>query len=162
EPARHRHHVVEAELLERLGRERRPVASGAEHHDRAVAVDELRLRVALQVAAGDEHRPGDRALVVLVLLPDVEERRRAQAGLGLLGLDLGDAPLGVSEQVAVARHRSLLVEPLNATAMVGYSQPPQIRSTSAGSTSPRRSRTTNSASGSNGVSSALSTASTPP
>ena len=39
----------------------------------------------LEVAAGDEHRAGDRALVVLVLLADVEELRLPELGLGLLG-----------------------------------------------------------------------------
>ena len=62
------------------------------------------LDLALEVAAGDEHRARDRALLVLVVLADVEERGLRRAGPRPLGRDLGDAALRRAEQVAVARH----------------------------------------------------------
>ena len=104
EPAGHRHDVGEAELLEGLGGEGGAVAAGAIEDDGLVTVEELGLGLALEVAAGDEHRPRDRALVVLVLLAHVDERGLPEARFGVLGLDLGDALLGVPEQLAVTRH----------------------------------------------------------
>ena len=86
----HRHDVGEPELLERLGRERGAVATGAVDDDRLVAVEQAGLGLALEVAAGDEHRAGDGAGVVLVLLPHVEEGGVVEAGLRGLGVDLAD------------------------------------------------------------------------
>ena len=85
EAAGDRDDVWVAELLERVGGERRPVPTGAEHHERLVLGAELRLGLGLEVPARDEHRAGDRSLVVLVLFADVEELRLAELGLGLLG-----------------------------------------------------------------------------
>ena len=68
--------------------------------------------------------PGIVPCVVLVLLADVEE-----GGLGRAGASASSGGisvirrLGVAQQVAEARHScALLVEPVNATAGVGYSQ----------------------------------------
>ena len=85
------------------------VAAGAEHHDRLVLGAELGVGLRLEVAAGDEHRAGDRALVVLVLLAHVEEARLPELGLGFLGCHLADLLLGLAQQVAVTRHLDLLV-----------------------------------------------------
>ena len=75
-----------AELLERLGRERRADAAGAVDDDGRVAARDLGLDLALEVAARDVDRAGDGAGVVLVLLADVEERgaspSRASASVG--------------------------------------------------------------------------------
>ena len=65
---------------------------------------ELAVGLALEVPAGDEHRAGDRALVVLVLLAHVEEGRLAEARLGVGGLDLVDPLLHLGEQLAVTGH----------------------------------------------------------
>ena len=92
----------------------------------------------------------------------------AQARLGLLGLDLGDAltwrPGAGRGSSAIVR--SLLVEPVNATAMVGYSQPSRSglrparpgREHLAEAVAEARSRRR----GSNGVGSPLRTARTAP
>ena len=54
--------------------------AGAVDDDGPAAVDELGLGLALEVATGDEHRTGDRALVVLVLLTHVDEGGLARGG----------------------------------------------------------------------------------
>ena len=86
-----------AELLQRLGRERGAGAARAVHDDRRVAVGELVLDLALEVAARDEHRAGDHPLLVLVELADVEERGVAQARFGVGRLDLADVLLGLCQ-----------------------------------------------------------------
>ena len=126
EAAGHRHDVGVAELLERLGRERRAGAARAVDDDRRVLVGELGLDLALEVAAGDEHRAGDRALLVLVLLADVEERRRRRAAASAsAGAISRIVCLGLGEQLAEAGHGGSFPGQCpvgNATAEVGYSQ----------------------------------------
>src|SRR5882724_3346034 len=98
----HRDHVVVAEILERLGRERAARSAGAIDDDRRVAVGELVLDLALEMPARNEHRAGNHPLLVLVELAHVEERRTAETGLGLDGIDLADLGLGLVEQLSKA------------------------------------------------------------
>ena len=104
EAARHRDDVGIAELLQRLGRERRPRAAGAVHDDGSVTVGELVLDLALEVSTGDEHRARNGSLLELVQLAHVEERDIAEATLGLRRVDLSNLLLGLLEQVAEAGH----------------------------------------------------------
>ena len=117
EAAGHRHDVGVAEVLQRLGRERRAVAAGAVDDDRRVAVGELVLGLGLEVAPGDEHRAGDHSLLELVLLAHVEEGGVVEPGLGGLGIDLADVRLRGLQKVSVSGHTVV-----NPTSRVGYSQ----------------------------------------
>ena len=68
--------------------------------DLGVLVGDAVLDLALEVAAGDEDRPGNGALLELVGLSHVEHDRAV--GTQLLGLgrgDLGDLGLGGGEQL---------------------------------------------------------------
>ena len=94
--------------MQRLGRERGAGATGAVDDDRRVAVGELVLDLALEEAAGDVDRARDHPGVVLVLLAHVEEHGVAEAGLGRLGIDLGDLRLGLGEQLTEAGHHAIL------------------------------------------------------
>ena len=80
EPARHRHDVAVAELLEGPRRERRAHAGRAVDDDASGLVGQATLDVELELAPRDVHGAADRALVVLVGLADVEERGAAELG----------------------------------------------------------------------------------
>ena len=102
------------------------------------------LDLRLEVAAGDVDRAGQRALVVLVGLADVEDGQRAPSALrrsvGGRGVDLGD--LGLGRRRAESRN---VGHARNATSLVGYCVAPdgthrrrarQRRPTRAGRISP--------------------------
>ena len=73
------------------------------------------LDLGLEVAAGDVQRAGQRALVVLVGLADVEHLRTGVDALGGTGgVDLGDLGLGGPQQVSERGHAE------NPIALVGY------------------------------------------
>ena len=110
---------------------------------------------------------GDRALLVLVLLADVEERGVAEAVLGVVGLDLADA--APWRRASSSRKLAIVVLP-SASMRLGNATRRSEKPTSAGPVFPRElrrarrgraapspscSRTTASAQRSNGVSSAL-------
>jgi len=103
----HRHDVGVAELLQRLGGERGTGAACAVDDDRGVVVRDLVLDLALEVAAGDEDRTGDHALLELVELAHVQEGGRADARLGIGRGDLLDLRLRLLQQVAKTRHTKL-------------------------------------------------------
>ena len=66
------------------------------------------LDLALEVATGDVHRAGDRALLVLVGLADVEHHGAGSIATAVVrrgGVDLADLGLGLREQIAEASHR---------------------------------------------------------
>src|SRR5437868_4869244 len=81
-----------------------PGAAGAVDDHRAALVGDLPLHLELQEPPGDEHRPGDRALVELVGLPHVEEGDPAPLLLRLLGCDLADLGLRGFQKFAEVRH----------------------------------------------------------
>ena len=94
-----------AELLQRAGGERRAHAAGAVDDDRRVLVGEPALDLGLEVAAGDVDGAGERALVVLVGLADVEHERAGGDALGgAVGVDLGDLGLGGRQQISERGH----------------------------------------------------------
>ena len=116
EAAGHRHDVGVAELLQRAGGERGAHAAGAVDDDRRRLVDDAGLDLGLEVATGDVHGAGQRALVVLVGLADVERERPGSEALGRVGgADLGDLGLGGRQQIAERSHA------LKATCPVGNS-----------------------------------------
>ena len=101
EPADHRDRVLVAELLERPSGERGPDAAGAHDDDRLRLVGDATLDLRLEVAPGQEHRAGHRALLELVGLADVEQGRTVgEQLLRLGGGHLGDLRLGFVEEVS--------------------------------------------------------------
>ncbi len=105
EAARHRHDIGVPELLQRAGGERRANSSGAVHDDRYRLVGELVLDLRLEMAAWDVDGTGERALVVLVRLADVEHTCAIGDSCGRpLGGDLGDLRLGGGEKVSERGH----------------------------------------------------------
>ncbi len=105
EAAFHRDHLGVVERLEGLRRERGADAARAHCHDPGVLRRDPVLDVALELAARDVDRAGDRALFVLVGLTHVEERPPfGEESLGLAGGDLGDRLLRLVQQVAEACH----------------------------------------------------------
>ena len=107
EPARHRRHVGVTQFPKRLGREDRTHAACALHDQRRVLVGQAHLDLALEVATGDEQRPGYCTRLVLVGLAHVEDHRALVAQpVGGLGIDLTNLLLGRLEEVTEVGHRS--------------------------------------------------------
>jgi hypothetical protein len=104
------HDVGVTELAERLGGEDRAHAARAVNDDRCGAVVDLVLDLALEVAARQEHRARDRALLELIQLADVEECGAAEAGLRFGGIDLDDLAFRGLQEVSETRHRYLRPE----------------------------------------------------
>ena len=110
EPADQRLDVGVAEVAHGLGGKGRPHATGAVDDDRARLVGELALHLELEVTAGQVHRVGDGSLLVLVGLPDVEERDAAllEKGLRVALVHLADGRLGLVEKISGCGHCSNL------------------------------------------------------
>ncbi len=106
EPADDRGHVGVAQLLHGLGRERRAGATGAVGDDVARLVRDPTLDGGLERAPGDVEGTGQRALLVLVRLADVEDDGVAAGDLvfGLGRLDLADLGLGLGQHLSERGH----------------------------------------------------------
>ena len=105
EAAVHRDRVCVAELLERLHRKGRAHPARTHHDHLRVPVGHAVLDVGLELPAGYVDRSGDRALLVLVGLADVEED--VAIGQELLapgGVDLGDRLLCLLEEFTETGH----------------------------------------------------------
>ena len=104
EAAGHRDDVLVAQLFERLRRVDRAVARGAIDDERRRAVGHRTLDAALEIAAGDVEGAGDVALLVLVALAHVDERRGTggrKARGRLRRRVLADLPFYGSQMIAV-------------------------------------------------------------
>ena len=109
EAAVHGDHVGVAQLLEGVGGERRADPAGTHDDEWLVPVVDPTLDAGLEVAPRDVDRVGNRPLLELVGLADVEEEvAGSQQRLGARRLDLGDPGLGVPQQVSKGSHSEIL------------------------------------------------------
>src|SRR5438067_1610727 len=107
DPAREGDDVLVAELFERLGRERRPVARRAVGDDRPRAVRSGLLDPGLQPPARNVDGAGDVALVPLLALTDIQKNGGVRVLVqlpGALGADLVDLLPGLVKEFPIRAH----------------------------------------------------------
>ena len=104
EAAGHRHDVRVAELLQRLRRERGAGAARAVDDDLAVALGELVLDLALEVAARDEHGAGDDAGSYSSCSRTSRNVAVPSFASASAGVDLADLGFRLGEQLAERGH----------------------------------------------------------
>ena len=104
EPADQETTSLVAEVGERLGGEHRAHPGRAVDDDGRRLVGDPALDLELEPAAGHVDGAGDRPLLVLVGLADVEQDDLAEARLDVVGLDLPDDRPGLVDQLSGAGH----------------------------------------------------------
>jgi hypothetical protein len=99
-------HVLVAELLERLGGERRAVSARAIEEDGGVLIRSGVLDARFEVPAGDMHGAREVTLVPLVALADVDHLRGSIVDqlTRARGVDFVDLALDLLEKLAIAQH----------------------------------------------------------